>query len=1418
MESLGDRQLRMIFDSAMDAMLLVDDQGNCIEINPVACELFGTPRDQLLQQSLDCLMTPESNFRMLWQRLPAQGQHRGTLQIIREDGCRRDVNYVATAHFAPHQHLLVLRDVTKVKPLAQQQEMAPHAIQKKYQTLFEILPIGVSITDEQGKLIEVNPASETILGISSEEHTQRTCDESTWKILRPDGSPMPTEEYASVRALREQRVFTHQEQGIVRPDGSIAWIVVSAAPIPLAGYGVAIVYADISERKHLELQLQAANDRYNLVMHSIGEGIWEWDCIANVLTGSPRFWAILGESVPTQPLSIELLLKRVHPDDHALLEAAMHPHLQTRSPYGTEIRMRHRAGHDVWIRSRGHAIWDAQGNPLRMVGTIEDISDRKAHELALARQAQRERTFSEVSNAIRSSLNLDTIFSVAVGEIAEFLQGEVSIVKYLPEVTCWRHLVTYSRGNGYTNSLNADVPDTDNPLAARLKQLQIVQIDDTSNLDDPINRHLADLFPGAWLLVPISVNDAIWGSLTLARPYQTQPWHPEEIDLAQRVADQLAIAIQQANLYHRLESSEEKLSRVLENVNASISSLRLFTNLDWEYDYISSGCETLFGYSADALQQDKYFWRSRVHPEDRDRLIQHITDITSKSSINTLEYRFFHRDSRIRWISETFSSHWNEAEQCWIITIVSTDVSDRKQMETELRRREQEFRTLAENTPDCIMRCDRQFRFLYVNPPVTVLSRIPAPAFLGKTAQEIGFPDTLTDLWHQAMEQVFVTGYEQSIEYDIALAIGTRTFYSRVVPEFAFDGSVGSVLVVARDISDLKQAQQELLLQAEREQLLNIVTQHIRESLELDQVLTTAVNEAQQMLQVDRMLVYRVQPNGTGKVIAEAVLPGWPVILERIFPAETFPRENYDRYVRGRIYALTDRATGEILPCLVNFLAEIKVQAKLVVPIIQNDTLWGLLIAHQCSHPRQWQPWEIDLVKQLADQLAIAIQQSELYYQVQNWAATLEKQVQERTATIQQALDFEATLKRITDRVRDSLDEDQILETAVNALGEVLGLECCDTGIYNPEQTTSTIAHEFTRSLPSAKGITFDIATATHSEIYPFLLMGEVLQFCDRIPCSLRNAAAQLTVMACPIMDDQRVLGDMWLCKAAEQIFTPQEVRLVQQVTTQCAIALRQARLFEASKAQVNELARLNSLKDDFLSTVSHELRTPMASVKMATDLLELQLKQLQLLPQTFNDNTSGTSNNLVRYFQILKTEGMREINLINDLLDLTRLDAHSEPLNLSTIQLQDWIPHLLEPFVTRTQQQHQHLTSHLPDDLPPITTDLSYVQRIINELLNNACKYTPPGETISLTVQANADEFELAIANTGVEIPKAEQARIFERFYRIPNSDPWKHGGTGLGLALVKKLVEYLSGSIQLKSESQVIQFIIHLPQCNIS
>ncbi|MCY7277643.1 MAG: HAMP domain-containing histidine kinase, partial [Phormidesmis sp. CAN_BIN44] len=250
----------------------------------------------------------------------------------------------------------------------------------------------------------------------------------------------------------------------------------------------------------------------------------------------------------------------------------------------------------------------------------------------------------------------------------------------------------------------------------------------------------------------------------------------------------------------------------------------------------------------------------------------------------------------------------------------------------------------------------------------------------------------------------------------------------------------------------------------------------------------------------------------------------------------------------------------------------------------------------------------------------------------------------------------------------------------------------------------------------------------------------------------------------------------------------------------ECQVRERTAQIQE----QMQQLQQLDQLKDDFLNTVSHELRSPMATMTMAIQMLQLATSQ----------------ENHDRYLQILQAECARETALIDDLLDLQRLEAGVDTIELQALHLQEWLPLIVEAFQERAQSHQQTLQLDIAPNLPPLISNPLGLERVVTELLTNACKYTPPGGSIIVTVCATSSTPEIApnrvvltVCNSGVEIPAAVLTRVFEKFYRIPNSDRWQRGGTGLGLALVQKLVEQLGGEIRVESQMMQTVFTVELP-----
>ncbi|WP_432808470.1 sensor histidine kinase [Pantanalinema sp. GBBB05] len=206
--------------------------------------------------------------------------------------------------------------------------------------------------------------------------------------------------------------------------------------------------------------------------------------------------------------------------------------------------------------------------------------------------------------------------------------------------------------------------------------------------------------------------------------------------------------------------------------------------------------------------------------------------------------------------------------------------------------------------------------------------------------------------------------------------------------------------------ASLEQQVQERTAELERSlelaKVLKQVTDEIRSTLNSQTVLQTIVREVRKLLNTDRVVIYRFGPDWIGEVVVEEVLTPWDSILGKTYHDTCFPEEHAQQYLQGRIRAIDHVALSELAPCHKTLLHTMQVQANLVVPIRMHDTLWGLLIAHECRAPRRWQTFETDLLQQLADQAAIAIQQAELYEQSCVAAATAKAHAQQLEQTAQE--------------------------------------------------------------------------------------------------------------------------------------------------------------------------------------------------------------------------------------------------------------------------------------------------------------------------------------------------------------------------------------------------------------------------------
>ncbi|MCF2971482.1 response regulator [Synechococcus sp. Nb3U1] len=439
----------------------------------------------------------------------------------------------------------------------------------------------------------------------------------------------------------------------------------------------------------------------------------------------------------------------------------------------------------------------------------------------------------------------------------------------------------------------------------------------------------------------------------------------------------------------------------------------------------------------------------------------------------------------------------------------------------------------------------------------------------------------------------------------------------------------------------------------------------------------------------------------------------------------------------------------------------------------------------------------------------------------------------------------EQALNRVIRAIRTSLELDKIFSVATREICHLLEADRVSISRYQPQQQEWCVISEYQTQADGYLGCSIPDSDNRMAQLLKqgkVVTLETVSQAKDWICIPSMAKAYPGSWLLAPLYGGSgssgRVSGTeslsapptLWgsLClqlKTARSGWLATSHNLILTLADHLSIAIQQAELFQQIQElnhtleekvqartaqldrQVQELQRLDHLKNDFLSTVSHELRTPLSSIKMGIRLLSSAL-----LPSNGVAKPPDPEK-VARYLDVLNRECEREIKLVEDLLELQRLEVLIGSQQPHWLDLKEWLPPITDPFAEVARSYNQLFSLEYPPDLPPICTLPEVLRAVLAELLQNAHKFTPTDQLISLSVHNHPDHLEIQILNTGVTIPPQEQERVFEKFYRVPNPDPWRQGGTGLGLALVQKRMNLLQGSIHLSSEAEHTCFTLRLP-----
>jgi PAS domain S-box-containing protein len=589
-------------------------------------------------------------------------------------------------------NLVLMKDITEVKRLEALRQQAETAVQESHQ---QMLAIWESITDAytmldlEWRIVYANRTSMGMLCQLANLEPEEILGKTHWELFPWTVGHTIEGEY---RRAMAQQVPVHLEV-LYEPTGN--WFEIHAYPSPV---GLGLYFRGISDRKQLEIALQTSEEKLRLALDLNTIGIWEWNIATGIVYWNASHYIVLGYQPGEFEPSYQRWRDRIHPDDIEFAEQTISQALETHTDYEAEFRLLLDDGSIRWLHSKGRAIYDEEGKPLRMIGVEYDITDRKQAEAALRQNEQ-------------------------------------------------------------------------------LLRLA-----------------LAGAKAGSWDW------ELATGKLT---------WSPE--------------------MYHLYGLDRDRIDP-----------------------------------ASDPVQYDIWY-NNYLHPDDRQRVSDYLASVLEQRlSEIQIEHRIFHPERGFRWL----------------------------------------------------------------------------------------------------------------------FGLGRLTVNDRGEP-VRFNG-------ITLDISDRKQAELMRQQQIEREQAIADIAQDIRRSLVLNEVLSRTVERVRNLLNTDRVIIFRFRPDWQGDVVVESVGAEWVSILSTTIFDPCFEEHYIEPYRQGQISSMSDIDAEHLEPCYVELLKPLQVKANLVIPLLPGEQLWGLLIAHQCSAPRQWQNAEIELLQQLANQVSIAIQQSELYQKIREQAALID--------------------------------------------------------------------------------------------------------------------------------------------------------------------------------------------------------------------------------------------------------------------------------------------------------------------------------------------------------------------------------------------------------------------------------------------
>jgi PAS domain S-box-containing protein len=413
------RRLANILQTVQDGVIVTDLEGRVTYWNDGARAIYGYTEDEMLGQSVALLYDDAALLNLFLHNARNGIEYHQEWEARRKDGSSIWIHTHMTAMRDSEGELVGALRISQDIAERKRAEEALRTSEAKYRALFEVLPVGVSVLNRARQILEHNSALVQILDTTEEQFRDK--DFNRWHYIRPDGSPLGQEAFASTQALVKQKSVLNIEMGILKPESETTiWITVSATPVPLDEESVVVVTSDISEQKRAQDALQASEKRFRALIENSSDAITLLSAEGRVVYDSPAAPGLLGYT--PDELVGQSLFDLAHPDDLPFIRTIFVPLAQTPGQRAsTQFRVRHKSGAWRWVEGVATNLLN-EPSVGAIVVNYRDITDRKMADDALRESEERFRLYFDlglvgmaISSPTRSFMTVNRQFEMMMG-------------------------------------------------------------------------------------------------------------------------------------------------------------------------------------------------------------------------------------------------------------------------------------------------------------------------------------------------------------------------------------------------------------------------------------------------------------------------------------------------------------------------------------------------------------------------------------------------------------------------------------------------------------------------------------------------------------------------------------------------------------------------------------------------------------------------------------------------------------------------------------------------------------------------------------------------------------------------------------------------------------------------------------------